>query len=65
MKCVCYMLAVSILLAGAAGCSYESRKTAVHEPGVYKGAKDELLTRQQEKQRQELVNRFKLVQADR
>jgi hypothetical protein len=47
---------------GPAACSYESRQTTVHEPGVYKGAKDPLLAQQKQ---QELIDRFKLVQTDR
>ena len=44
------------------GCSSEPRSVTVHKPGVYKGAKDPLLARQQQ---QELIDRFKLVQTDR
>ena len=62
MKRIWYILMVFIVLAGLAGCSYESRKTTIHEPGVYKGTKDPLLARQQQ---QELIDRFKLVQTDR
>jgi hypothetical protein len=62
MKRVSYMLMVCILLTGLAGCSYESRKTTMHEPGVYKGARDPLLALQKQ---QELIDRFKLVQTDR
>jgi hypothetical protein len=51
-----------IILAGLAACSYESRSTTIHEPGVYKGARDPLLARQEE---QVLIDRFKLVQTDR
>jgi hypothetical protein len=62
MKRICYILTACILLMGLAGCSYESRKTTIHEPGVYKGAKDPLLSQQKQ---QELIDRFKLVQTDR
>jgi hypothetical protein len=64
MKRVGYILMLMAFLvpAGLTGCSYESRETTVHKPGVYKGAKDDLLARQH---RQELIDRFKLVQADR
>ncbi len=65
MKWISYLAMACVLVTGLAGCSYESRTTTIHEPGAYKGAKDEMLTRQQEKQRQELINRFRLVQADR
>jgi hypothetical protein len=50
------------VLLGLTGCSYESRKTTVHKPGVYKGAKDPLMALKQE---QVLIDRFKLVQTDR
>lgn len=49
-------------LTGFAGCSPESRKLTLHEPGVYKGDRDPVL---ELKQQQELINRFKLVQTDR
>jgi hypothetical protein len=62
MKRISYMLMVCALLAGLAACSYESRQTTLHEPGVYKGAKDPLLAQQKQ---QELIDRFKLVQTDR
>ena len=62
MKVIGYMLAVVLVLAGLLGCSYESRKETYHQPGVYKGTKDPLLAQQH---RQELIDRFKLVQTDR
>ena len=63
MKCIGYILmAFIVLAAGLPGCSSESRKTTIHEPGVYKGAKDPLLAL---KNRQELIDRLKLVQTDR
>ncbi len=62
MKRIGYLLMVFTVLAGFAGCSTESRKTTVHEPGVYKGAKDPLLAL---KNQQELIDRFRLVQTDR
>ena len=62
MKRTCCISAVFIVLVGLAGCSYESREVTLHEPGVYKGAKDPLLARQEQ---QELIDRFKLVQTDR
>jgi hypothetical protein len=62
MKRISYILMVCVGLAGLVGCSYESRKTTVHEPGVYKGAKDAMLGQQKQ---QELIDRFKLVQTDR
>ncbi len=62
MKLAYSISAVLIVLVLLAGCSYECRETTMHEPGVYKGAKDPLLARQQQ---QELIDRFKLVQTDR
>ena len=55
--------AMVFILAGLAGCSMEPRSVIMHEPGVYKGAKDPLLAMQQ--QDQVLVDRFRLVQTDR
>jgi hypothetical protein len=55
-------LMVLLILAGLAGCSPEPRSVTMHEPGVYKGAKDPLLALQQQ---QVLIDRFKLVQTDR
>lgn len=62
MKGICYTLMVCLVLTGLMGCSYESRKTTLHKPGVYKGAKDSMLAKQHQ---QELIDRFKLVQTDR
>ena len=62
MKRTGYIGMAFIVLVGLAGCSYESRKTTYHEPGIYKGEKDLLLARQNH---QELIDRFKLVQTDR
>jgi len=62
MKRTGYMLTAFIILAGIAGCSSESRDVTMHEPGVYKGDKDQMLARQGQ---QELIDRFKLVQTDR
>ncbi len=56
-------LALAGLVAGLAACSLEPRSVTIHEPGVYKGMKDPLLARQD--QEKVLVDRFKLVQADR
>ena len=63
MKGIAYILLLSIVLVGLAGCSSESRKTTMHEPGVYKGSKDPLLA--QREQQQVLIDRFRLVQTDR
>ncbi len=62
MKRIWPILMALITLAGLAGCSYESRETTIHEPGVYKGAKDPLLAL---KNQQQLIDRLKLVQTDR
>jgi hypothetical protein len=62
MRPIFFVCTTLIFLIGLAGCSYESRDTTMHKPGVYKGAKDPHLARQQ---RQELIDRFKLVQTDR
>ena len=62
MKRILFVLAAFVFLAGLAGCSSESRKTTMHEPGVYKGAKDPLLAQQKQ---QELIDRLKVVQSDR
>ncbi|MGA2731686.1 MAG: hypothetical protein ABSG35_03625 [Syntrophobacteraceae bacterium] len=62
MKLACCISAVFIVLVWLAGCSYECREVTLHKPGVYKGAKDPFLARQQQ---QELIDRFKLVQTDR
>ena len=62
MKYLCYVVSTGILLAAASGCSYESRGTTIHQPGIYKGTKDPLLARQEQ---QRLIDRFKLVQTDR
>ena len=53
-----------IFLAGLAACSSEPRSVTLHEPGVYKGDKDELLAKSQQQQ-QELIDRARLVQTDR
>lgn len=62
MKLKYYILTAFIVFAGLAGCSSEPRSVAMHEPGVYKGAKDPLLAQQRQ---QESIDRFKLVQTDR
>jgi hypothetical protein len=57
-----YILMALLILAGLAGCSMEPRSVTMHEPGVYKGAKDPLLALQNQ---QVLIDRLKLVQTDR
>ena len=56
------VLAACIILAAITGCSTEPRPVSIHDPGVYKGAKDPVLALQQQ---QKLVDRCKLVQTDR
>ena len=62
MKRSGYILMALLILAGLAGCSMEPRSVTMHEPGVYKGAKDPMLSLQNQ---QVLIDRFKLVQTDR
>ncbi len=62
MKRAWHVLMAIIVLVGLTFCSYESRKTTIHKPGVYKGEKDQLLAL---KKQQELIDRLKLVQNDR
>ncbi len=55
-------LAAAVMLTAC----YESADVTVHEPGVYKGAKDPLLaTQRMPDQQQALRERFALVQPDR
>jgi hypothetical protein len=45
---------------------YESPDVAVHQPGVYKGARDPLLAKQRSAQQQEVLReRVMLIQAER
>jgi hypothetical protein len=62
MKIIPYILAVFLIISGFSGCTDESRDFTMHEPGVYKGTKDPLLSKAQQ---QELIDRFKMVQTDR
>ena len=59
----CIMVAF-IALVGLAACSTEPRQVTMHEPGVYKGDKDESLAKSQQQQ-QALIDRARLVQTDR
>ena len=63
MKIQRYLVVAIVALAGATGCSTESRQATLHTPGVYKGMDDPLLAKQP--QQQVLIDRFKMVQADR
>jgi hypothetical protein len=62
MKRIVWLLTVSVVLTWLAGCSMEPRTVTMHEPGVYKGAKDPMLALQNQ---QVLIDRFRLVQTDR
>ena len=62
MTCKWLIPTAFMLLVGLTGCSTEPRSVTLHEPGVYKGAKDPLLAKTQQ---QELIDRAKLVQTDR
>jgi hypothetical protein len=70
-----HIVTVCIVLAGLAACSSGTprepgmassgpRGVTMHEPGVYKGDKDELLAKSQQ-QEQVLIDRVRLVQTDR
>ncbi len=62
MKRTGHILLALVVLMVLAGCSYEPRETKIHEPGVYKGEKDPVLA---QKNQQQLIDRFRLVQTDR
>jgi hypothetical protein len=62
MKRSGYILIALLIMAGLAGCSMEPRSVTMHESGVYKGAKDPMLSLQNQ---QVLIDRFRLVQTDR
>ncbi len=51
-----------LVVALLTGCSSEPRSVTLHQPGIYKGDKDQLLSL---KNQQELIDRFMLVQTDR
>ncbi|MDX1653766.1 MAG: hypothetical protein R3310_01005 [Candidatus Competibacteraceae bacterium] len=62
-------LVISVaVLAGLmlAGCYEDPNDVTLHEPGVYKGQRDELVAKEASAQRQEqLRERFHQVQTDR
>ncbi len=62
MKRIGYVLTAFLVTVALSGCSSETRSTTIHKPGVYKGEKDPVLAL---KNRQELIDRFRLVQTDR
>ena len=56
------LIAISLIVVGC----YDSTDVIVHEPGIYKGARDPLLAKQQSAHQQErLRDRVMLIQADR
>ena len=57
-------ITIGVFALALAGC-YEPADVTVHEPGVYKGAKDPLLNTDANKRNEELVARFNQVQRDR
>jgi hypothetical protein len=62
MKRIFILMTAVMIFAGVAGCSPEPRSVTMHEPGVYKGAKDPVLALNKQ---QELIDRARLVQSDR
>jgi hypothetical protein len=59
------IMVILLLSLGLSGC-YQSADVTMHEPGVYKGAKDPLVKLQgSSEQQQKLKDRFNLVQTDR
>ena len=62
MKRIVFLWMAVPVIAALIGCSPEPRSITVHEPGVYKGDKDQLSA---VKNQQELIDRFMLVQTDR
>ena len=59
-----YSVSMGLIFVVLTGCSDPSSVT-VHEPGVYKGAKDPLLSANTEERASELSARFNLGQIDR
>lgn len=59
-----YGVAIGLIFVVLTGCS-ESSSVTVHKPGVYKGAKDPLLSANVEERASELSARFNLGQIDR
>lgn len=53
-----------LALVAVAGCT-ESTNVTVHEPGIYKGASDPLLSADSEERAAQLNERFRLGQRDR
>jgi hypothetical protein len=66
MRGVLYTTFLLIAGAGLAGCYENPAELTLHEPGVYKGPVDPLLSALQKPAlQQQLEERFTLVQADR
>ena len=63
------MSKLKIFLAGALALGltacYEPSEVTVHEPGVYKGERDDLMAKSADQRREELIARFNRVQRDR
>lgn len=59
-----YGVVIGLVCVVSIGCS-ESSSVTVHEPGVYKGASDPLLSANSEERANELSARFNLGQIDR
>jgi hypothetical protein len=60
------LIPILLMTAAIIWSCYESPSVAIHEPGVYKGARDPLLTRQRsDRQHQILLDRLTLIQLDR
>ena len=59
-----YVVLIGLVFAVLTGCSEPSNVT-VHEPGVYKGAEDPLLSANTEERAGQLSARFNLGQIDR
>jgi len=65
MKTAIRVLAVLGSTALLAGCYDDDSEVTVHEPGVYKGDTDPLLSKDAEARASTLEDRFNLVQTDR
>ena len=64
MKRQWHVIAACVVWLGLWACSTEPRSVTLHEPGVYKGDRDELLARSQQQQ-QVLIDRIRMGQTDR
>ena len=57
-------IVIGTFVLGLAGC-YEPADVTVHQPGVYKGTEDPLMSTDAAKRKEELIVRFNQVQRDR